>query len=992
MAELDVPVDTDVAGTTSDTASKELLADVSTADNRSLRSDVSVYDPDAQQLVITSLRMQIQDLVGQVGQLNNKLVKSYNQISDLEDELHVASSHLRNSSLKVSQLELEHSQYLSALSTGLLVEKSNVTNELTRLMERATEEAAHRGQAESARVAIEKELDDLSANLFNQANTMVAEARYAQYSSERKMKEAESALRGAEEAVSMMQQQLQVLREEKELAEKRAQEVQASVGKGRWVEQRDGVNITRSLRLLSSHAPYQEFLLFVAHLRSIHISMPQLPSMSTLLALPFLHRLLAEDSEPTVRLDLAPALNWLSRRSVLAAIHNGQLVVEPISIGSLLSECNGGTISGMNSGGNDVPCALCGTPVCSKSDITSNHNIYPLTLTRSNGGTNSWSTTLFKRSHSNPYSGTNPPTPQRLNFSDYTQVFVFRVASHSTSMPVPSLPIPASSTPPPILVHSSSNSQSSTIYPLCQGSWCLARLRATCSLWSFVRTGIVEKIWEEEVPILAPPSKITVQAEVSKPPVPPRKRGLWGVASALGERAANWSEAAKKMAPSAQIEQQQQQQQRSSQDMDRKSLIEKQEPAKVIPKPPPLHPVEAASVPPLRASNHPLGPSSPVQLSTERAMAASVPVIPKRSEGRNKAANTSSQTGEVNTSTSTDQPQRPMESSKDSQTANPTQPVRTYTPPPIPPSPSTKHTSSPPPIPPRASGHKRHSSTLPERIPLPDSRPGTPLNGGPPSRTTSPAPVAGGIGVPPPIPRRAAARGTKLISSGEAGSRPGTPLQSQSTTFPLAATLPPDAEKAKETTLEIKPDVAKGTTATTENPDALKPQWEPAPEFVKLPEAPPAVEVPATIVEDRPSSTEDWKSVNVTPDAGSPGEEAAPHSSSRIEMETAPTKEVNAARVETQPSSGSNGGTINSSSEVSIPSDKSVFGSSKAASLFNSVSSNGNKLDIGEQVVVEKERDFKEVYVGDATWEERTWKELVRLREDMFWARIGALR
>ena len=33
-----------------------------------------------------------------------------------------------------------------------------------------------------------------------------------------------------------------------------------------------------------------------------------------------------------------------------------------------------------------------------------------------------------------------------------------------------------------------------------------------------------------------------------------------------------------------------------------------------------------------------------------------------------------------------------------------------------------------------------------------------------------------------------------------------------------------------------------------------------------------------------------------------------------------------------------------------------------------------------------------EVYIGHATWEERTWKELVRLREDMFLARIGALR
>ena len=37
--------------------------------------------------------------------------------------------------------------------------------------------AAQRGQAELARMAIEKDLDDPSASLFDQAITMVAEAR-----------------------------------------------------------------------------------------------------------------------------------------------------------------------------------------------------------------------------------------------------------------------------------------------------------------------------------------------------------------------------------------------------------------------------------------------------------------------------------------------------------------------------------------------------------------------------------------------------------------------------------------------------------------------------------------------------------------------------------------------------------------------------------------------------------------------------------------------
>ncbi|KAI1437021.1 hypothetical protein GGR50DRAFT_686166 [Xylaria sp. CBS 124048] len=41
-------------------------------------------------------------------------------------------------------------------------------------------------------------------------------------------------------------------------------------------------------------------------------------------------RVLAEDIEPTLRLDIAPGLSWLARRSVLSAVTEGTLVVEPI--------------------------------------------------------------------------------------------------------------------------------------------------------------------------------------------------------------------------------------------------------------------------------------------------------------------------------------------------------------------------------------------------------------------------------------------------------------------------------------------------------------------------------------------------------------------------------------------------------------------------------------------------------------------------------------
>lgn len=265
----------------------------STMVSASPRSKESSSD-DPQSQVIASLRSQISDLISQVTQLNGKLVKSYDRVSDLEDELHVASNNIRANSIKINELELERTQHLAALNTGLLVEKSHVTSELTRLMERATDEAAARGQAETARANIEQDLDDLSANLFDQANRMVAEARLGKAMSERKVIDSEMALKSAEEAVGMMQGQMQLLQEEKGKAEEEMAKMKALMGKGKYVEHPEPSTV--SVKLLNSHSGYQEFLLFITHLRSVRPTLVQPPSMPTLLTLPFLSRLQTEDS------------------------------------------------------------------------------------------------------------------------------------------------------------------------------------------------------------------------------------------------------------------------------------------------------------------------------------------------------------------------------------------------------------------------------------------------------------------------------------------------------------------------------------------------------------------------------------------------------------------------------------------------------------------------------------------------------------------------
>ncbi|KIM70566.1 hypothetical protein SCLCIDRAFT_78779, partial [Scleroderma citrinum Foug A] len=491
---------------------------------------------DAQAQIIGSLRSQVTDLFTQVTQLNSKLVASYDRVSDLEDQIHESSASLRNATITISSLELERSEHLAALNTGLLVEKAHVTTELNRLMERATEEAAQRGQAESARHDIEKDLDDLSATLFHQANTMVAEARLNQARSERKVREAQEALKSAEEAVKVMQSQMQALEAAKVAAEREASDTRTTMGKGKWVERHDHKPGPPKMRFLTTHTPYTEFRAFVAHLRTLRSSQFTPPAVSSLLNQPFPARLITEDSEPTVRLDLAPSLNWLSRRSVLAAIHSGMLTVEPMSFTNLLQEL-GSQLQSCTS----VACALCGTNIV-RLTATSTHERSPshplVALTRtSSANSNSWF--KYPLTLSSP-SNTNQLVVSSSEYEYPENVYVFRLAVSATSQPPPPLapalskPGSSSAAPTPSRVPPQLSTTSRVLsaqshnspYPLCMSNYCLLRLRATCSLWSFMRTGIVERIWEEE--IVDPPRSITADNVTANGQRTPKHRSRAG--------------------------------------------------------------------------------------------------------------------------------------------------------------------------------------------------------------------------------------------------------------------------------------------------------------------------------------------------------------------------------------------------------------------------------------------------------------------------------
>ncbi|OWZ72438.1 hypothetical protein AYX14_02173 [Cryptococcus neoformans] len=424
--------------------------------------------------LISSLRSQLLSLSDQTHALNSKLIASISHSADLEDELQLVRDRHVALGERAKSLEEERNRWEESMKTGLLVERDQIRDEMQRLAAGLVEEERRRGSAEEKRAQVENEVDDLTAKLFDQANTMVATERMSRAQAEARLRSTEENLANAEAAVQAMQVQLQSL------------SVVTSDDKAL-----SGPSLSR--KYVSSHIPYSEFISFIQHLRAArpladHAKQSSPPPVVTnLLAQPFLARVIAEDHEPTVRLESAPALSFLSRRTVGNAIISGDLVIEPVSLANVLQSTG--------SSQHDLACSLCGKKVfhaVPSSPATGSYFAAPVPHPQRNSGSGTsrfslkpffnTSNSLSNGSSVSPKNSplTSPSLPGSSS-SASTHVFVFRIArSQGTITPL------------------GEKESSSKLYPICKSGWCLERLRATCELWHFVRTGIVHVVWHSE--------------------------------------------------------------------------------------------------------------------------------------------------------------------------------------------------------------------------------------------------------------------------------------------------------------------------------------------------------------------------------------------------------------------------------------------------------------------------------------------------------------
>ena len=70
--------------------------------------------------------------------------------------------------LTIQILEHEKLSWEENMNTGLLVERSQIKEEMQKLAAGLVEEERRRGSAEERRIKVENEVDDLAASLFGQ--------------------------------------------------------------------------------------------------------------------------------------------------------------------------------------------------------------------------------------------------------------------------------------------------------------------------------------------------------------------------------------------------------------------------------------------------------------------------------------------------------------------------------------------------------------------------------------------------------------------------------------------------------------------------------------------------------------------------------------------------------------------------------------------------------------------------------------------------------
>ncbi|KAL9054926.1 MAG: hypothetical protein Q9162_003867 [Coniocarpon cinnabarinum] len=362
------------------------------------------------------------DLSNEVAALSAKLINAINNQAKLDDALQQTRHELEEARAHITKLEQEIRLHEDAVASGVLVKWADIERKEERLERQMAEEQKKRDSAERQRKGMESELENLTGQLFEEANAMVAQARHEKQESDRRADMFKTKLEDTEVLLQSQQAQLKQLKEvlSEERHRNRDSIHSATTAPATPVIGSNGGDKissatmrapmhTRNAHSCQSLPPpesplYFDHLIhpvvrtdvqsyedFLSLLRTNRGSTPPSRSASgsynvglnvlglvskdsssqstvipsirsainpasrstsnqttptpgsgqsprpddsegpgvSLKDTKYFKRALTEDIEPTLRLDSAPGLSWLGRRTVLASITSGRLIVEP---------------------------------------------------------------------------------------------------------------------------------------------------------------------------------------------------------------------------------------------------------------------------------------------------------------------------------------------------------------------------------------------------------------------------------------------------------------------------------------------------------------------------------------------------------------------------------------------------------------------------------------------------------------------------------------
>lgn len=110
------------------------------------------------------------DLNSEVANLSDKLIQAINNQTVLDDTLAATRQELEQARKRVRQLEEQTRQHGEDVANGVLVKRVDVEKEWTKLKDEAAEQRSQRATMEKEKKAIELELENLTAALFEEAN------------------------------------------------------------------------------------------------------------------------------------------------------------------------------------------------------------------------------------------------------------------------------------------------------------------------------------------------------------------------------------------------------------------------------------------------------------------------------------------------------------------------------------------------------------------------------------------------------------------------------------------------------------------------------------------------------------------------------------------------------------------------------------------------------------------------------------------------------